>query len=75
MSITITRQAVQSSNVKGVGYDAPSQTLEVEFQGGGVYRYFDVPADVYAAMLAAPSIGKFLNAHIKVYRCERQEAA
>lgn len=59
------RVPVTSSNVASVGYDPATKTLEVEFKRGGVYQYFDVPAATHAAMLAAPSIGSYLDANIK----------
>jgi KTSC domain len=31
------RQPVSSSNLKSVGYDPRSRTLEIEFHNGGVY--------------------------------------
>jgi hypothetical protein len=40
-------------------------TLEVEFQDGAVYQYFDVPAHVHEAFLNAASIGAFLAREIK----------
>lgn len=54
---------VESSNVAAVGHQ--DNTLYVEFKHGGLYRYFNVPAETYQAMLAADSVGKFLNAEIK----------
>lgn len=48
-----------------VGYDAPRRRLEVQFKGGGVYAYLDVTPDEYGELLAAESIGEFVNAHIK----------
>ena len=66
------RQAVQSSNVASVGYDAESKVLEVEFKGGGVYRYQGVPAETWVGLVGAPSVGKYLGAHIKgVFLFER----
>jgi hypothetical protein len=59
------RQRVQSSNVHSVGYDAEKRRLEVEFMAGGVYEYFDVPPETHAALLAAPSIGRYLSLEIK----------
>lgn len=59
------RTQVTSSNVVSVGYDSTTSTCEVEFRHGGVYQYFDVPASEYAALLAAPSVGGYLDAHIK----------
>lgn len=66
------RIPVTSSNVASVGYDPKTQTLEVEFQNGGVYQYFDVPGHVYDALMAAASKGTFLNSSIKgAYRYAR----
>lgn len=59
------RVPVISSNVASVGYDVGTHTLEVEFKEGGVYQYFDVPPAVHTGLLAAPSIGSFLNVNIK----------
>ena len=59
------RDYVASSNIKSVGYDQSSQTLEVEFQNSFVYQYYNVPSQVYDALMAAPSKGQFLNSQIK----------
>lgn len=59
------RQSVQSSNISSIGYDAASQTLEVEFLNGGVYQYFGVPQNVYQGIMAASSHGEYLAQHIK----------
>lgn len=59
------RTYVSSSNVRSVGYDESSATLEVEFLSGAIYRYFNVPRATYDAFMAAPSKGKFLNWQIK----------
>ena len=66
------RIPVASSTIATIGYDAKSQTLEVEFQGGSLYQYFDVPQRVHEALLHADSKGNFLNGNIKgVYRYAR----
>lgn len=63
------RQAVTSSNIASIGYDASSQTLEVEFLNGGVYQYFDVPQHIYNGIMSADSHGQYLAQNIKgVYR-------
>lgn len=61
----ITREPVASSNVASIGYDEPTETLEVEFLNGTVYQYFNVGADLYQQILAAPSKGQFLNTYIR----------
>lgn len=51
-----TLDAVHSSNVKAIGYDADTQILAVHFHSSDViYLYFKVPADV-AAQLREPGI-------------------
>jgi hypothetical protein len=59
------RQSVQSSNLRSVGYDAQSNTLEIEFNTGGVYQYFDVPANVYQGLISASSHGTYFHNYIK----------
>jgi hypothetical protein len=46
-------------------YDASTRTLVIRYVSGMVYRYKDVPAEVYAEMKAAFSKGQFLNRFIK----------
>lgn len=59
------RAPISSTSLASVGYDPASRTLEVEFQGGRVYRYFGVPPGRYRALLEADSAGRFLNTQIK----------
>jgi len=59
------RQIVSSSNIVSVGYDAASETLEVEFQTGSIYQYYNVGQGTYDEFMAAPSKGKFLAYQIK----------
>jgi hypothetical protein len=59
------RQPVSSSNIASIGYDANSQTLEIEFLNGGVYQYFDVPQHVYEELMNAGSHGQYLARSIK----------
>jgi hypothetical protein len=63
------RQPVSSSNIASIGYDADSQTLEIEFLNGGVYQYFDVPTYVHEELMNASSHGQYLAQNIKgIYR-------
>lgn len=56
---------VDSSAVERVDYTAASRTLDIWYSGGGQYRYLDVPQALYEELLAAPSIGAFVNQRIK----------
>lgn len=58
------RDLVQSTNILSIGYDAESQTLEVEFQKSGIYQYYNVPQHVHEELMAAPSKGQFLNVYV-----------
>jgi hypothetical protein len=59
------RQPVSSSALRSVGYERQSQTLEVEFASGEVYRYLGVELIVHKALLRADSMGRFVNERIK----------
>ena len=56
---------VTSSNLSGIRYDENTYTLEIEFHGGRVYQYFDVPLQVFEGLRDADSHGKYFNAQIK----------
>lgn len=60
----ITLTPVKSSNVAATGYDAPTQTLHVQFKGGKTYAYANVPQEVHTAMHKSDSIGKFIGTHV-----------
>lgn len=59
------RNPVESSNVASIGYDSHRQTLEVEFNNGNIYQYFDVPEAIYLEFLDSDSKGRYLNTIIK----------
>lgn len=63
---------VASSNVGSIRYDQQGQRLDVVFRSGGAYSYFGVPRSLYEALLAAESVGSYLNQNVKgIFRCER----
>jgi hypothetical protein len=59
------RAPVQSSNIRSVGYDSASRTLEVEFHTGSIYQYFGVPEAVYQTLMRAASKGAYFQEHIR----------
>jgi hypothetical protein len=59
------REFVASSNVKSIGYDEASQTLEIEFMNGSVYQYYNVVGELFEQLKSAPSKGQFLNTYIR----------
>ena len=59
------REPVASSNVASIGYDEPSQTLEVEFTSGAIYQYYNVTQALFEQLMQAGSKGQFLVYQIK----------
>jgi len=63
-----------SSVIAAMNYNAESQVLTIVYRGKrGVYHYFDVPPEEYAAFRSASSKGAYLNEVFKAkeYRYER----
>jgi hypothetical protein len=59
------RQKVSSSNIVSIGYDPNVLILEIEFKGGDVYQYFQIPQQIFERLMGAKSHGRFLHAYIK----------
>lgn len=63
---------LDSSMIYAVGYNVETETLEVVFNNGGIYRYYHVPAAVYQALLAVEFPGRFLwTMIVNIYPYER----
>jgi hypothetical protein len=58
---TMEMQAVSSSNVLAVGYDPETKTLTVKFKSGAVYQYPRIEPEMFDKLLAAESVGRFVN--------------
>lgn len=58
----VEQHPVESTVIEAIGY---SRVLEIRFESGQVYQYYDVPDDIFDAMLNAPSKGKFFNQNIR----------
>jgi hypothetical protein len=59
------RQSVQSSMIVSIGYESTTSILEIEFNDGPVWQYFDVPESVYYELIGASSIGKYFHRNVK----------
>lgn len=59
------RIAVKSSNLASVGYDLESSILEIEFNHGGIYQYFNVSENIYNGLINASSHGQYFDKNIK----------
>jgi KTSC domain len=63
---------VDSSMIYAFGYDEQQQVLEVVFKRTGVYRYLNVPKEVYQQLLQADSKGSYMrDLIIDMYPTER----
>jgi len=59
------RTPVSSSNLRSIGYEPETTTLEVEFNHGGIYQYHGVPDEVFGELMQAGSHGIYFNSRIK----------
>ena len=56
---------VDSTSIELAGYDDMKQILAVKFHNGLMYHYLNVPQYVYNEFLNSPSLGTYINTHIK----------
>jgi hypothetical protein len=56
---------VESSMIHAVGYDPEERILEIVFNTGRTYQYFDVPPEEYEGLLNAESKGRYFLANIR----------
>ena len=56
---------VQSTLIHSVSYDPLTGTLEVQFQDGNTYRFYEVEPEVYEELLDAPTKGRYFNDYIR----------
>ncbi len=59
------RTEVESSMIHSVGYDPDARVLEIEFNSGQAYQYFDVPSEEYEGLMQAESHGRYFLANIR----------
>ncbi len=61
----MSREPVSSSNLRSVGYDGWTGTLEVEFRSGAIYQHYGVPASLYHGLMDAISKGSYYHYHLR----------
>ena len=61
----IRRVPVESSALAAIGYSKKLRALEIEFRNGAVYRYLEVPLDVYEALRNAGSKARYYDENIR----------
>ncbi|HEY7759746.1 MAG TPA: KTSC domain-containing protein [Burkholderiales bacterium] len=59
------RKKVNSSGIRSIGYEASSQTLEVELADGSIWQYSKVPSEVHRRLMAAPSMVSYYRDNVE----------
>ena len=63
------RQPVRSSRMVSVGW--ANDVMEVEFNDGAIYQYFNVSYSEYTSFMGSPSLGHALSILDKQHRYKR----
>ena len=58
------RKRVNSSKIRGVGYDPKNRVLEIEFSDGKVLAYSGVSPEIHRGLMSSPSPVSFFEDRI-----------
>lgn len=58
------RKSIESSMIRSIGFDPDSSILEIEFNSGAIWQYFDFPESEWYEFENAESQGKYFNREI-----------
>lgn len=58
------RKSIESSMIRSIGFDPDSSVLEIEFNSGAIWQYFDFPESEWYEFENAESQGKYFNREI-----------
>lgn len=53
------KHLVDSSNLEWVAYDKKNSELYIQFHSGGLYKYMNVPENIFNGLLSAGSHGRY----------------
>ncbi len=59
------KKHITSEEILSAGYDPATSVLELEFFGGALYQYADVPPEIYDGLMAANAPDRYFAQHIK----------
>ena len=63
---------LESACLDAMAINKEEQTLDLRFNSGGTYRYYDVPDNLGDELLGAESQGKFFHVNIRdKYTCKK----
>lgn len=67
-------KVLESEALDSAGYDPSEEILEIEFTPGEIYRYFDVPSDVFENLFDSSSGESYFQREIRgSYQSQRVE--
>ena len=61
----IHREPIPSTALTAAGYSKRLHAMEIEFYNGAIYRYLDVPPNVYREFMSAKSKAQYYDWNIK----------
>ncbi len=59
------KRSLKSARLKAAAYDSGARVLEIEFHGGELRRFKNVPTEVWRRLLAAPNPASFFEDRIE----------
>lgn len=59
------QKTFRSTAILSGSYDPDSQELEITFQSGKTYTYYNVPEHEWQGLCAADSAGRYVRQHIQ----------
>ena len=63
--ILLRQKVDNSSNIKHIAYQPQFKVMQVIFENGRIYWYYQVPREVYDAFISAQSKGTYFWSNIK----------
>ena len=58
------RKNIESTMIRSIGFDSENSILEIEFNSGAIWQYFDFPESEWYEFENAESQGKYFNREI-----------
>jgi len=59
------REDIESKAIRSIGYDPSNSTLEIEFNSGAIWQYYDFLESTWYEFQGASSKGTFFHQEIK----------
>lgn len=59
------RRNIESTMIRSIGHDSTTSTLEIEFNTGVIWQYYDFSESAWHEFDGAESHGKYFHASIK----------